>query len=134
MLWRTRTPVPGFIVPCQPSAAAKPPAGPDWWHEIKHDGCRLMAWREGARVRLFTRNGYDWADRYPAIVEAVGALKVTSCLIDAEVIVCDARGLDTPVRPACRTPQGRKRSWILTPTRRSGWALPDTPGVVPTRT
>jgi ATP-dependent DNA ligase len=62
-------------------------------HEIKHDGYRLMALREGARVRLFTRNGHDWADRYPVIVEAVGALNVNSCLIDGEVIVPDASGL-----------------------------------------
>jgi bifunctional non-homologous end joining protein LigD len=61
-------------------------------HEIKHDGYRLMALREGARVRLFTRNGHDWADRYPAIVEAVSALNVNSCLIDGEVIVPDASG------------------------------------------
>ena len=46
------------------------PAGPDWIHEIKHDGYRLTVHRDGKRVRLFTRNGYDWTDRYPLIVEA----------------------------------------------------------------
>jgi bifunctional non-homologous end joining protein LigD len=55
-----RRPPPGFIAPCLPSNAAKPPAGLDWIHEIKHDGFRLMAWRDGERVRLFTRNGNDW--------------------------------------------------------------------------
>jgi bifunctional non-homologous end joining protein LigD len=39
-------------------------------HEIKHDGFRLMVRREGARVRLWTRGGHDWADRFPRIVEA----------------------------------------------------------------
>jgi ATP-dependent DNA ligase len=38
----------------------KVPAGPDWLHEIKHDGYRLIVQRDGARVRLFTRNGNDW--------------------------------------------------------------------------
>jgi ATP-dependent DNA ligase len=38
-----------------------PPAGTDWLHEIKHDGFRLMVQRAGGRVRLFTRNGHDWA-------------------------------------------------------------------------
>jgi hypothetical protein len=47
----------------------KVPAGPDWIHEIKHDGYRLIVQREGKRVRLFTRNGHDWTDRYPLIVE-----------------------------------------------------------------
>ena len=43
---------------------------PDWIHEIKHDGYRLIVQRDGKRVRLFTRNGHDWTDRYPLIVEA----------------------------------------------------------------
>jgi bifunctional non-homologous end joining protein LigD len=82
----------GFIEPCQPSSAPKPPSGPDWLHEIKYDGFRLLAWRDGDRVRLFTRGGYDWAERYPAIARAVTALKVDSCFIDGEVVVCDEAG------------------------------------------
>jgi ATP-dependent DNA ligase len=47
----------GFVLPCIPTRAAKPPAGPDWIHEIKHDGYRLQVRRDGDTVRLFTRNG-----------------------------------------------------------------------------
>jgi ATP-dependent DNA ligase len=52
--------------------AAEPrfPPGPDWIHEIKHDGYRLIVHRDGARVRLLTRNGNDWTKRYPLIVKA----------------------------------------------------------------
>jgi ATP dependent DNA ligase domain len=57
----------GFIDPCIPTRAAKPPAGPDWVHEVKHDGYRLIVRRDGEAVRLFTRRGHDWTDRYPAI-------------------------------------------------------------------
>jgi bifunctional non-homologous end joining protein LigD len=57
----------GFIEPCIPSRALKPPSGPDWVHEIKHDGYRLIVRRPGPLVRLFTRRGFDWTDRYPAI-------------------------------------------------------------------
>ncbi len=46
--------------PCIPTRGTKVPAGPDWIHEIKHDGYRLIVQRDGARVRLFTRNGHDW--------------------------------------------------------------------------
>src|SRR6266403_6375422 len=60
----------GFIEPCLPSKAARPPSGPLWVHEIKHDGCRLMVRRDGERVRCFTRGGHDWANRFPAIVDA----------------------------------------------------------------
>jgi bifunctional non-homologous end joining protein LigD len=62
-------------------------------HEIKHDGYRLMARRDPVGVRLLTRNGHDWAQRYPAIVEAVDRLKARSCLIDGEAVVCDEHGL-----------------------------------------
>jgi bifunctional non-homologous end joining protein LigD len=85
--------VPGFIEPCLPSAADRPPSGPDWVHEIKHDGYRLMARRDSVGIRLLTRNGYDWASRYPLIVEAVNRLKARSCLIDGEAVACDANGL-----------------------------------------
>jgi hypothetical protein len=44
----------GFVEPCIPTLAAKPPSGPDWVHEIKHDGYRLMVRRDGDTVRLFT--------------------------------------------------------------------------------
>jgi bifunctional non-homologous end joining protein LigD len=51
-----------------PTRATKVPAGPDWLHEIKHDGYRLMVPREGKRVRLWTRRGYDWSDHYPRAI------------------------------------------------------------------
>jgi bifunctional non-homologous end joining protein LigD len=84
----------GFIEPCQPSKAARPPSGPLWVHELKHDGYRLMVRRDGARVRCFTRNGHDWADRFPAIVEAALRVKAASFLIDGEAVI--ARDDGTP--------------------------------------
>jgi bifunctional non-homologous end joining protein LigD len=49
----------GLIEPCLPTPAKAPPPGPDWLHEIKHDGLRIMALRDAAGVRLITRNGRD---------------------------------------------------------------------------
>ena len=86
-------PVLSFIEPCLPSPADRLPDGPDWVHEIKHDGYRLMARRDPIGIRLLTRNGHDWSPRYPLIVEAVIRLKVRSCLIDGEAVACDAKGL-----------------------------------------
>jgi bifunctional non-homologous end joining protein LigD len=54
--------------PCIPTRGIKVPDRPEWIHEIKHDGYRLIVQREGKRVRLFTRNGHDWSGRYPRIV------------------------------------------------------------------
>jgi bifunctional non-homologous end joining protein LigD len=79
--------------PCLPRPALVPPAGPGWIHEIKHDGFRILAHRRGRRVRLLTRNGNDFTDRFPLIAEAMEALPVKSCVIDGEAIVCDGGGL-----------------------------------------
>ena len=84
-----------FIEPCLPSPAEKPPSGSNWIHEIKHDGFRLMARRDPVGIRLITRRGNDWTQRYPLVVEAVNHLAVRSCLIDGAVVCCDERGLAT---------------------------------------
>jgi bifunctional non-homologous end joining protein LigD len=79
--------------PCLPRLAKEPPTGAGWIHEIKHDGFRIIARREGDDVRLLTRNGYDFSARFPLIVAAVAALPAVSCVIDGEAIACDERGL-----------------------------------------
>jgi len=53
----------------------------------------MMAWRAGERVRLFTRNGHDWCERFPLIVAATSEFKVRSCMIDGEAVCCDDNGL-----------------------------------------
>jgi bifunctional non-homologous end joining protein LigD len=83
----------GIIEPCLPSPAKAPPSGPDWLHEIKHDGFRIMARRDSAGVRLITRHGNDFTARFPLAVEAVSALSARSFLLDGEAIVTNERGL-----------------------------------------
>jgi ATP-dependent DNA ligase len=79
MILRRGPPV-GFVEPCIPTLAAKPPSGPGWVHEIKHDGYRLIVRRDGDTVRLFTRRGHDWTDRYPAIASPAANLRAKSRL------------------------------------------------------
>jgi bifunctional non-homologous end joining protein LigD len=83
----------GFIEPCLPSPGAKPPTGAGWLYEIKHDGFRIMARRDGAGVQLITRNGNDFTQRFPLAVAAASALPGRSFLIDGEAIVTDDDGL-----------------------------------------
>jgi hypothetical protein len=66
---------------------------PDWVQEIKHDGYRLIVRRDGEMVRLFTRRGYDWTDRYPAITRAAATLRGKSFTIDGEAAVCGPDGI-----------------------------------------
>ena len=70
-----RTFLAGIVEPCIPTLDAKPPVGPGWVHEIKHDGYRLIVRRDGSVVRLFTRRGHDWTERYPAIASAASKLR-----------------------------------------------------------
>jgi bifunctional non-homologous end joining protein LigD len=79
-----------------PALLAWPPnrlRGPTGFHEIKHDGYRLIARRDGPTVRLFTRRGYDWTDRYRAIAVAAAKLRAKSFTPDGEAVVVGHDGV-----------------------------------------
>src|SRR4051812_21947360 len=84
MLWRPSRPIrtcsrpPGFIQPCQPALADRPPAGPGWLNEIKFDGYRVIARKDGERVRLWARTTSDYSSAFMRIRDAVAALPVRS--------------------------------------------------------
>jgi bifunctional non-homologous end joining protein LigD len=97
MRWRStnspaRRPV-GFIEPCLPTLGSAVPSGPKWAYEIKHDGFRFICRRDGDRVRVFSRGGYDWTDRVPLIAQALAALRVKSVTLDGEGVVCREDGV-----------------------------------------
>jgi bifunctional non-homologous end joining protein LigD len=79
--------------PCIPTQGTKVPDRPGWFHEVKHDGYRLIVQREGKRVRLFTRNGYDWTERYPLIAEAALRHRSTSFVLDGEAVLLGVDGI-----------------------------------------
>jgi bifunctional non-homologous end joining protein LigD len=68
--------------PCIPSSGTRVPDRPEWLHEIKHDGYRLIVQRDGRRVRLWTHNGHDWSDRFPLITEAALRNRNSSFVLD----------------------------------------------------
>ncbi|WP_371260570.1 DNA ligase [Bradyrhizobium sp. Ec3.3] len=81
------------IEPAIPTRGTKVPAGPDWIHEIKYDGFRLIVHRDGDRVRLLTRNGHDWCSRYPWIVESALKNRTKQFVIDGEAVVLGVDGV-----------------------------------------
>jgi bifunctional non-homologous end joining protein LigD len=83
----------GFIAPCLPTKTDKLPSGSQWLHEIKHDGFRIIARKDGDRVRLYSRPGNDMTRRFPLIAEALTGLRSRSCIIDGEAVACDINGL-----------------------------------------
>jgi ATP-dependent DNA ligase len=62
-------------------------------HEIKHDGFRVIARKDGDRVKLYSRNGNDFTRRFPLIVDALARLRSRSCIIDGEAVACDDNGV-----------------------------------------
>src|SRR5213594_3954930 len=83
----------GFIAPCLPTKTDKLPSGGQWLHEIKHDGFRVIARKDGGRVRFYSRPGNDLTRRFPLIVETLARLRSRSCIIDGEAVACDDNGL-----------------------------------------
>jgi hypothetical protein len=60
----------------------QPPSGREWQHEIKFYGFRVIARKEGKRVRLYSRPGNDLTYRFPLIVEALARLRSRSARVD----------------------------------------------------
>jgi bifunctional non-homologous end joining protein LigD len=71
---------------------ARPPSGKDWIHEIKLDGYRIYCRRDERGVRLLTRTGQDWTDRFRRLVGPLEALPADEFAIDGEVVVLDEKG------------------------------------------
>jgi bifunctional non-homologous end joining protein LigD len=76
-----------FIEPQLASPVDQPPEGKSWIHEIKYDGYRTQLLLEPEQARAFTRNGFDFSDRYPAIIRAASHLPCHSAIIDGEAIL-----------------------------------------------
>src|SRR4051795_9421725 len=111
MLWRVSRPIrtrskpAGFILPCQPALAERPPSGPGWLHEIKFDGYRVIAREDGDKVRLWARTTSDYSKAFTRIRDAVAALPVNSAVLDGEAILL--RPDNTSNFEALRSRQGQ---------------------------
>ena len=68
------------------------PTGNRWMHEIKFDGYRALVAVRGKDVRIYTRNGKDWTDKFGPLVDAIAALDLPAALIDGEIVAHDNRG------------------------------------------
>ena len=93
IMLRMRTLPAGFIAPCLPTKTDTLPSGGLWIHEIKHDGFRIIARKDGERVRLYSRPGNDFTQRFPPIARALTHLRCRSCIIDGEAVICDDNGV-----------------------------------------
>jgi bifunctional non-homologous end joining protein LigD len=86
-------PMPDTLEPCLATLVAEVPRGPNWIHEIKWDGYRLLAFKSGRSTRILTRRGHDWTARFPGIAKAVAALPLETAILDGEAVIEDEHGI-----------------------------------------
>lgn len=83
--------LPARVHPMLATLVAEPFDRPGWVYEEKYDGDRILAYKDGARVRLLSRNGKDNTGRFPKIAAAVGKLRPATLLLDGEVVIFDRK-------------------------------------------
>lgn len=83
---------PGFIKPSLATGTSKVPSGDRWIHEVKFDGYRVQVHIANEAIKIFTRRGHDWTDRFKKIEMDAWHLNVKSAIIDGEVVAPAADG------------------------------------------
>jgi len=81
-----------FLPVVSPKLRTVPPTGSEWLHEVKFDGFRIQLQKSGNEVRLFSRNGKDFTDKFPSIRDAVATLPAGGAIIDGEIVAFDEAG------------------------------------------
>jgi bifunctional non-homologous end joining protein LigD len=102
--------VPGDQRPQLCQLVEETPKGKGWISEIKFDGYRLLARVSAGEVHLITRNGHDWTDRLPALARAMGQVKVSSAVMDGELVALRPDGISSfpDLQAALSTGQDQK--------------------------
>ena len=108
-----KAPLPRTFRPQLASPAARPPEGEEWLHEIKFDGYRTIARIDGDEVRLCTRTGLDWTERYGVLVEAFRRLPCKQALIDGEIVVQNEQGIASFAALQDALAEGRTQALIF---------------------
>ena len=85
--------LPDFVPPQLTALTETAPEGGEWVHELKWDGYRMHARIDEGNLRLLTRTGLDWTDKYPAIANALPALPVRQAYLDGELCALSEAGL-----------------------------------------
>ncbi len=84
--------LPSFESPQLATLVDDVPSGNGWMHEIKFDGYRALVAAQGEQVRVYTRSGLDWTDKFGPLAKAIAALDLPACLIDGEIVAYDDEG------------------------------------------
>lgn len=88
-----QAPMPQNVSPQLPTLVDAAPSGDEWLHELKFDGYRLIGLKDDDTVRLITRRGNDWTDRFPAAAEAIQRLPERQLIVDGEIVALNREGI-----------------------------------------
>ena len=105
--------MPRFRPPQLAVLSTTPPSGPEWLHEIKFDGYRVLAAMAGGSAKLYTRSGLDWTEKFRGVAEAVAQLPARGALIDGEVVVLRRKRPHRFWAAAARARRRRRNTQIL---------------------
>jgi bifunctional non-homologous end joining protein LigD len=87
--------IPFRVSPMLATLVDEPFDTPNWIYEEKYDGVRMLAYKEGEKVTLISRNAIDRTARYPAVAAAVGKLKAETLVLDGEVAVFNKKNVSS---------------------------------------
>ncbi|MFO1056542.1 MAG: DNA ligase D [Dongiaceae bacterium] len=124
-----RAAMPGFVEPSLATAAEHSPKGAGWGHEIKYDGYRVQLRLQDGAVRILTRSGLDWTDRFAPLARAAAAVPARAAVIDGEVVVEAEGGIAsfTALVEALKTGSGRLLLYAFDLLHLDGWDLREAP-------
>lgn len=74
------------------TSASTLPRGDDWTYEVKWDGYRTLAWKQGTRVKLLSRNLKDATAQYSTVARAIAHVHAEAALLDGEIVALDENG------------------------------------------
>src|SRR5260370_42048726 len=84
--------IPFRVTPMLATLIRKPFHKPGWIYEEKYDGYRILAYKEGERVTLVSRNGNDRPAAYASVARAIQQLGIGTLLLDGEVVAFSGKG------------------------------------------
>jgi bifunctional non-homologous end joining protein LigD len=106
-------PLPDFVAPCLATLVAAPPAGEDWVHEIKFDGYRIQARIDDDNVKLITRSGLDWTQRFGTFSALLRKMHQGKALIDGEIVAEDRDGYSSFTELAAALKAGQSERFVF---------------------
>ena len=87
-----KAPLPEFVAPQLATLVKEAPKGDEWFHELKFDGYRMLCHLHRGKARFWSRNGKDWTEKFPNLVQALKNFPATTAILDGEVVVFDRAG------------------------------------------